>query len=299
MSEPRCGYLALVGRPNVGKSTLLNALLEERLVITADRPQTTRHAILGIRTEGSDQLLFVDTPGLHEGGRRALNRSMNRAARGALFDVDIVVMVVEAGRWGPADDYVLEQVKQAKGVPVLAINKIDYLPKRDALLPYLAAAAQRHSWADMVPIMAQRGENVPLLLSVLKGHLPPGPHHYDADAITDRSERFLVAELIREKLTRRLGDELPHQLSVEIERWSEGSEKREIHGAIWVERPGQRAIILGHQGSRIKEVGIEARREIEHRFGRPVRLELWVKVRSGWTDDLRALRQLGYDSEQS
>ena len=182
-------------------------------------------------------------------------------------------MVVEAGRWGSADDYVLEQVKQARGIPVLAINKIDALPKREALLPDLAQAAARHEWADLVPIMARRGENVPRLLSVLRGHLPPGPHHYEADALTDRSERFLVAEVIREKLTRRLGDELPHQLSVEIERWREGSDKREIHGAIWVERPGQRAIILGHQGSRIKEVGIEARQEIERRFGRPVRLE--------------------------
>jgi GTP-binding protein Era len=296
VAPTRCGYVALVGRPNVGKSTLLNRLVGEKLAITADRPQTTRHALLGIRTEGADQILYVDTPGLHAGERRALNRAMNRSARAAVADVDVVCMVVEAGRWTDGDDLVLELVRRARGAKLLVVNKADRVRPREALLPYLEACAGRAAWDELVPISALKGHNLDRLEACIRARLPEAPHLFEADELTDRSERFLVAELVREKLFRRLGDEVPHQLTVEIERWEDTPRGTLIHAAVLVEREGQKVIVLGRGGERIREVGIEARRDIERLLDRHVRLELWVKVRGGWSDDARMLRRLGYET---
>jgi GTP-binding protein Era len=288
--------VALVGRPNVGKSTLLNRLVGQKIAITADRPQTTRHAVLGIHTQGDDQILYVDTPGLHAGEKRALNRAMNRNARAALADVDVVVMLVEAGRWTEGDDFVLRLVEGARGAKILAINKADRIRPREALLPFMEACAARLAWDEIVPLSALNGENVDRLEGCLRARLPASPHLYGPDEITDRSERFLVAELVREKLFRRLGEEVPHQLTVDIDRWQEDARGLLIHATILVEREGQRAIVLGHQGERIKQVGIDARRDVEALLGRHVRLELWIKVRGGWSDDARMLRRLGLES---
>ena len=292
----RSGYVALVGRPNVGKSTLLNRLLGQKISITSARPQTTRHLLLGIRTDGADQLIFVDTPGLHGGEKRALNRVMNRAARSVFADVDIVCMLVEAQRWSEDDARVLDLLDGARGRRVLVINKADRVRPRELLLPFMDACSRRADFDAIVPISAKDGENVDALLGVLRERLPEAPHLYGEDEITDRSERFLVAEIVREKLVRRLGDELPHQLAVEIERWNEGNEGDDavhIHVAVLVERDSQRAIVIGQGGSRLKQVGIDARRDVETLLERHVRLELWVKVRGGWSDDDRMLRRLG------
>ncbi|MEE4300942.1 MAG: GTPase Era [Pseudomonadales bacterium] len=289
----RCGYVAFVGRPNVGKSTLLNRLIGQKVSITSSRPQTTRHVLLGIRTEGRDQIVFVDTPGLHRGGRRALNRAMNRAARSVFMDVDVVCMVVEALRWTEEDTHVLELVSQARGKRFLVVNKADRARPREKLLPFLQACAGRADFDEIVPLSALKGENVDALGGCIRAALPEAPHLFEADEFTDRSERFLVAEIVREKLMRRLGDELPHQLAVAVDRWHQVDDALEINLSVLVEREGQRAIVIGQGGERLKQVGIEARREIEALLGQHVRMELWVKVRGGWSDDDRMLRQLG------
>lgn len=289
----RCGYVAFVGRPNVGKSTLLNRLIGQKVSITSSRPQTTRHVLLGIHTEGQDQIVFVDTPGLHSGGKRAINRAMNRAARSVFMDVDVVCMLVEALRWTDEDSRVLELLAGARGKRFLIVNKADRARPRERLLPFLQACAQRAEFDEIIPLSALKGENVEALSACIRGALPEAPHLFEADEFTDRSERFLVAEIVREKLMRRLGDELPHQLAVAVDRWHRADDALEIHLSVLVEREGQRAIVIGHGGERLKQVGIEARREIEALLEVHVRLELWVKVRGGWSDDDRMLRQLG------
>ena len=261
--------------------------------ITSSRPQTTRHVLLGIHTEGPDQIVFVDTPGLHSGGRRALNRAMNRAARSVFTDVDVACMVVEALRWTGEDDRVLEQLATVRGRRFLVINKADRVKPRERLLPFLEACAARGAFDEIVPLSALKGENVEALRGCLRAALPEAPHLFAEDEFTDRSERFLVTEIVREKLVRRLGDELPHQLAVAVDRWEREDETLVIHLSILVEREGQRAIVIGRGGERLKEVGIEARREIEGLLAVHVRLELWVKVRGGWSDDDRMLRRLG------
>ncbi|MCH2099362.1 MAG: GTPase Era [Pseudomonadales bacterium] len=289
----RCGYVAFVGRPNVGKSTLLNALLGQKLSITSSRPQTTRHVLLGIRTEEADQMVFVDTPGLHSGEKRALNRAMNRAARSVFLDVDVVCMLIEAQRWTDEDARVFGMLEPVRGRKILVINKTDRVRPKERLLPFMQQCAERGGFDEIVPLSALKENNVDALLGCLRGALPAAPHLFGPDEFTDRSERFLVAELVREKLTRRLGDELPHQLAVSVERWEETETILVIHLSILVERDGQRAIVIGHGGERLKQVGIDARREVETLLDRRVRLELWVKVRGGWSDDDRMLRRLG------
>jgi len=289
----RCGYVAFVGRPNVGKSTLLNSLLGQKLSITSSRPQTTRHVLLGIRTEEADQTVFVDTPGLHSGEKRALNRAMNRAARSVFLDVDVVCMLVEALRWTDEDERVLGMLEPVRGRRILVINKTDRVRPKECLLPFMQQCAERGKFDEIVPLSALKDDNVDALLGCLRGALPEAPHLFGPDEFTDRSERFLVAELVREKLTRRLGDELPHQLAVSVERWEETEKILVIHLSILVERDGQRAIVIGHGGERLKQVGIDARRDVEELLDRRVRLELWVKVRGGWSDDYRMLRRLG------
>ncbi|MEM1189562.1 MAG: GTPase Era [Pseudomonadota bacterium] len=294
----RCGYAAIVGRPNVGKSTLLNHLLGQKLSITSRKPQTTRHQVLGIKTRGTSQILFVDTPGMHGGAKKALNRYMNRAASAALPGVDVVVMVVDRDAWRDDDQRVLDACL-ASGAPViLAVNKVDLEESPNALLPVLEGLAERADFAALVPLSALRGKNLDALEEAIVEHLPEGAWLFAADELTDRSTRFLVAEIVREKIMRQLGDELPYATAVEIDDYSEERGITHISATILVERKGQKAILIGRQGSRLRQLGIEARRDIEKLIGARVMLRLWVKVRSGWADDERALRSLGYSDHR-
>ncbi len=290
----RCGYVALAGRPNVGKSTLLNRVIGQKLSITSRRPQTTRHRLLGIKTLPHAQLLYVDTPGIHDFSGRAMNRHMNRAARAVLGEVDVVVLLVEALRWLPDDELVLRILEGVDCPVVAAVNKIDRLERLDALLPYLQELSGRREFSAVVPISASTGVNVPELEAVVEQLLPPGLPLFPEDQVTDRPERFLVAELVREKLFRKLARELPYGLTVEIESFRRAGNIVHIHALIWVERDSQKNIVIGKNGAVLKEVGRAARRDIEELLGNQVNLKLWVKVKEGWADDERALRSLGY-----
>lgn len=293
----RCGYIALVGRPNVGKSTLLNRLLGQKLSITADKPQTTRHRIVGIKTVEDAQLLYVDTPGLHTDARKAMNRYLNRAAGSALHDVDVIVMVVEAQKWTDDDQAVLDRLREASAPVFAVVNKVDRLKDKAALLPFLEALSQRFAFEEIVPVSAQTGSNVERLEQTLKERLPEGEPVYEADQLTDRSSRFLAAEMIREKLTRRLQRELPYALTVEIEQFKDVDGVLHIDGLIWVERDSQKSIVIGKSGAMLKEVGRQARADMEKMFGAKVYLRLWVKAKEGWSDDERSLKNLGYSDE--
>ena len=290
----RCGFVTVVGRPNVGKSTLVNRAVGRKLSITSSRPQTTRHRILGVVTCDTSQVIFVDTPGIHRGRRRALNRYMNRVATRSLVGVDLVLLVVEASGWVPDDDHILDAVA-AESVPaVLVLNKIDRIKSREAMLPVLADTARRHDFAAMVPVCARTGENLEHLRSVVESYMPVAPPVFAQEQFTDRSESFLVAEIVREKLIRRLGQELPHRLTVEIERFVEQRRRTLVNVLVWVERRQHKAIVIGKDGGRIRDAGTAARLEISRMLGRPVHLEIWVKVREGWSDDERALQSLGF-----
>lgn len=289
------GYVALVGRPNVGKSTLLNRILGQKVSITSRRPQTTRHRILGIKTGAQVQAVYVDTPGLHHGGKRAMNRYMNRAATDALQDVDVVVFVVEGTRWTDEDDLVLEKLRQLDCPVILAVNKVDRIPDKKQLLPYLQQVSARMEFAQIIPLSARQGSQVAELEHAVEALLPESTPFYPEDQVTDRSMRFMAAELVREKLFRKLGQELPYGITVEIEQFKEEDGLYRIHALVWVERDSQKAIVIGKQGALLREVGREARIDMEEAFGQKVFLELWVKVKEGWADDERALRSLGYD----
>ncbi|MDH1056649.1 GTPase Era [Aquipseudomonas alcaligenes] len=290
----RCGYVAIVGRPNVGKSTLLNHILGQKLAITSRKPQTTRHNMLGIKTEGEVQAVYVDTPGLHKHNDKALNRYMNRSASTALKDVDVVVFVVDRTRWTDEDQMVLEKVQHVQCPILLAVNKADRLEDKSELLPHLEWLASQLPQAEVVPISALHGQNLNTLERLVAEHLPESEHFYPEDQITDRSSRFLAAELIREKIMRQLGAELPYQITVEIEEFKQEGRVLHIHGLILVERDGQKKIIIGDKGERIKRIGQDARKDMETMFDSKVMLNLWVKVKGGWSDDERALRSLGY-----
>lgn len=290
----RCGYVAIVGRPNVGKSTLLNHILGQKLAITSRKPQTTRHNMLGIKTEGDIQAVYVDTPGLHKHNDKALNRYMNRSASTALKDVDVVVFVVDRTRWTDEDQLVLEKVQHVKCPILLAVNKADRLEDKSELLPHLNWLAEQLPQAEIVPISALQGQNLDTLEKLVGERLPESEHFYPEDQITDRSSRFLAAELIREKIMRQLGAELPYQITVEIEEFKQEGRILHIHGLILVERDGQKKIIIGDKGERIKRIGQDARKDMEIMFDSKVMLNLWVKVKGGWSDDERALRSLGY-----
>jgi len=298
MEETFTGTVAVVGRPNVGKSTLVNRLIGERVCITASRPQTTRHRILGIVTRGSRQVAFVDTPGIHGGARRELNRVLNRAAAAALTDVDAVVFVT-AGRWNEDDERVCRRLEETGDVPVIAVlNQVDRVSDKRSLLPRLEELQRRLSPVAVVPLSARTGDNVEALWSELEPLIPVGEHRFDADALTDRSQRFLAAELVREQLVRRLGEELPYATTVEIERFEPMDDGRTaIDAVIWVEREGQKAIVIGAGGRQLKAVGSSARQHMQRLFGTGIHLQLWVKVRPDWSNDVRALRQLGYETE--
>jgi GTPase len=291
---PRFGQVALVGRPNVGKSTLLNRVVGQKVSIVTRRPQTTRHRILGVMSHKQDQIVFVDTPGMHLGRRGALNRYMNRVAEGALDDVDLVLFMVEAKRWTDEDENVLSLVKNHECRTALVVNKIDKLRSRSELLPFIDECSRRHEFSDIMPLSAERGENVDRALDAICEHLPTGEAGFPPDQITDRSVRFLASEMVREKLTRRLGDELPYGLGVEIEEFDEQPHVTRIGAVIWIERSSHKPIIIGKQGALLKSVGVEARADIEAMIERKVYLRLWVKVREGWSDSERLLHRLGY-----
>jgi GTP-binding protein Era len=297
-SAHRAGFAALVGRPNVGKSTLLNALLERKLSIVTPKPQTTRHRILGILTRPSYQIALVDTPGLHEGQRRMLNQYMNRSASASLADADVVVFVVEALRWTDEDERVLDRVRRAGRPTILVVNKVDRVQPRERLLPQLDELGRRYEFAAVVPLSARRRDNLAALPDVIARALPESPPLFPPEQYTDRSERFRAAEIIREKLTLRLQDELPYGLAVEVEQLEDLDDGRlGIHAVIWVERPGQKAIVIGEGGALLKEIGRAARLDLNRLYGRRVHLELWVKVRENWADSAAALRSFGYEGE--
>lgn len=294
MTEFCSGYVALVGRPNVGKSTIMNHMIGQKISITSRRPQTTRHRILGIKTDEDVQIVFVDTPGLHAKQPRAMNRYLNRAATDSLKDVDVVVFVVEGTRWQDDDEWVLEKLKRLSCPVIVAINKIDRVEDKETLLPFMQKLAEQGDFSAIIPICARRSEHLDDLETAIRKHLPVSAPFYPEDQITDRSERFLAAELVREKLFRKLGDEIPYGLTVEIERFKDEGKLFHIHALIWVEKSSQKPIVIGHKGALLKAVGKEAREDMQKVFDRKVFLQLWVKVKEGWADDNRALRSLGY-----
>jgi len=293
----RCGFIALIGRPNTGKSTLLNRLVGQKLSITSRRPQTTRHRIIGIKTLAGAQLIYVDTPGLHRYSGRAMNRHMNRTATLALRDVDVVVFLVEGLRWTPDDDLVLSELERVDCPVILAVNKVDLIDDKQTLLPGLQALSRKRGFAHIIPLSARKGDNVAELETCVEALLPVGAPFFPEDQVTDRSERFLVAERIREKLFRQLARELPYGLSVEVERFRRERHSIHIHALIWVDRQSQKTIVIGKQGAVLREVGQQARIEIEKMLDSKVNLKLWVKVKEGWADDERALKSLGYSDE--
>ncbi|MBV5308939.1 GTPase Era [Chromatium okenii] len=296
-SPRRCGYVAIVGRPNVGKSTLLNRILGQKIAITSHKAQTTRHAILGIKTSAEGQILFVDTPGIHQRGANALNRYLNRAALATLTDTNLALFVVEALRWTAEDGKALAAIATA-GVPVIAvINKVDRLANKQALLPYLQMLAQRHSFVALIPVSATNGEQITVLEQAVIAALPESELLFPEDQLTDRSERFFAAELVREQLMQRYGEELPYCTSVEIERFEQMNGRYQIHALIWVERSTQKAIIIGKQGEALKATASQARQEMQKLFDCPVHLEVWVKIKKSWSSDEAAIAGLGYSED--
>ena len=290
----RCGLIAIVGRPNVGKSTLLNALVGQKVSITSSKAQTTRHRITGIRSVGDAQFVFVDTPGFQTRHGAALHRALNRTVQTVLADVDVVLLVVEAGRFGPADERVLALVPEGKAT-LLVANKLDTVKRRADLAPWLQSMQARHAFAEFVPLSAQRSGDADRLLEIVRPYLPVQPWLHDADALTDRSERFLASEIVREKLFRLTGDELPYTSTVVIDRYEEEGLLHKISASIVVERDAHKGMIIGAGGARLKRIGSEARQELETLLGSKVHLELFVKVRSGWADDDAHLRSYGYE----
>ena len=293
----RCGYVALLGRPNVGKSTLLNAMIGVRLSIVSHRPQTTRHRILGISTKPEGQILYVDTPGLHRGGKRAMNRSLNRAARAAISEVNLAVQVIEAGRWTDEDAAMYAALAEQPDVPkLLAINKVDLQKDKTAMLPFVADLMQKHPFDDVYYVSALKSKGLAGLEKGILKRLPEQAAMYAEDEITDRSERFLASEMVREQLMLRLDQELPYATTVEIEAFQDRPDGiAEVHAVIWVERDGQKAIVIGEGGAQLKAIGTSARKAMEHMFERKVFLKLWVKVREGWADDENLLKRFGYE----
>jgi len=295
----RCGYIAIVGRPNVGKSTLLNHILGQKLSITSRKPQTTRHNILGIKTDKDTQYIFVDTPGVHNDHKKALNRYMNRAVTTAIRDVDAIVFLVDKTQWLPEDELVAKRLRDSKVPVIVAANKVDQLDDKAVLLPHLQHLMEVCNATEVIPVSALQNQNLDRLLEVIRGFLPEDDHFYEEDQITNKSSRFLAAEIIREKITRQLGDELPYEMAVEIESFKEESSPKgtviHIHALILVEREGQKRILIGDKGARLKQIGQQSRQDMEALFGAKVMLKTWAKVKSGWSDDERALRSLGYD----
>ena len=291
----RCGYIAVVGRPNVGKSTLINTIIGEKVSITSKKPQTTRNRVLGVVTNERAQFVFVDTPGFQTKYGNALIRGMNRSVRSTLGETDAVVLVIESGGWKPADEKVLELINpQAKNV-ILAINKVDLMHERDALLPLMAQSMQKFPFAAIVPVSAEKGKQVDDLMAEIEKLLPENPPFFDPGIYTDKSPRFLAAEIIREKAFRLLGDELPYGIAVTIDKWVEDDKRAEIIATLIVEREAHKGIVIGAQGEKLREISRLARMDIGQMLDKNVYLEVWVRVRKGWNDDARALKTLGYE----
>ena len=296
MSEMRCGFVAVVGRPNVGKSTLINAVMGTKVSIVTAKPQTTRHRILAVYTTEDVQIVFVDTPGLHRKAGKAMNRMMNRTAANALADADLVLFVSEAGRWTDEDGDVLRRLQANPATVIAVLNKVDLVHPKEKLLQVIAETSERHEFADILPVSAKKHDNLDTLLSLIPNYLPESPQLFPDDMRTDRSVEFHAAEVIREKLTLSLHQELPYGLTVQIERFEVETERTTINAIIWVERDSQKGIVVGKGGSVLKRVGRAARLELKQSLGRPVHLELWVKVKDNWADSEKDLLSLGYES---
>ncbi len=292
-----CGYVVLIGRPNVGKSTLMNHMLGQKISITSRKPQTTRHRILGINTTDAGQIIYMDTPGMHQVEKKALNRYLNKTADTTLLGVDIVVWLIDSLSWYEFDAVIFKKLESA-GLPViLAVNKIDKVKDKDSILTFFSEAQKKFPFKEMLPVSALKGTNLDTLESILLKQLPERGLIYPEDQITDRPERFLAAEIVREKLTRRLGDELPYSMTVEIERYEEQQKITKIYAVVWVERSSQKNIVIGAQGEMLKKVGTDARMDIEKLIGKKVYLQIWVKVKIGWANNERALQSLGFSDE--
>ena len=291
----RCGYVAIIGKPNVGKSTLLNCILGQKVSITSPKPQTTRTAILGINTKGPLQVIYMDTPGLHNAEQRAMNRYMNRMASSVIPDANLILFMIEAGVWTDADDGALQRLEHSQSPVILVINKVDQLKSKALLLPFIEKVKTKYAFQDIFPLSARKADNVAALEDEIARYIPEGPHFFPDDQITDKTARFQVAEVIREKLMHATGQEVPYSTSVEIEEFKVEDDLVTIGAIIWVEREGQKAIVIGKKGDVLKRIGIEARRDIERIVRQKVFLRLWVKVKDKWTDDERALKSLGYD----
>lgn len=290
----RTGYLAVIGRPNVGKSTLMNCLVGAKVSITSKKAQTTRHRIHGVLTTADNQFIFVDTPGFQTSHTNALNRLMNRSVISSFADVDVILLVIEAGRWGAGEETLMAMLPTEKPI-ILVINKIDRLADKAKLLPFIAQVSALHTFNEIVPLSAEKGVGTEALLAAVAKYLPVMPPIFDADDITDRSERFLAAEILREKLFRNLGEELPYGLAVEIEKFEQEGELRRIFAAIIVDRSAHKVMVIGKEGERLKRISTDARKDMEKLFGGKVWLEAWIKVKTGWADDERALKSLGYE----
>ena len=291
----RCGYVALVGRPNVGKSTLLNHVLGQKISITSRKPQTTRRNLIGVDTQHQNQAIYVDTPGIHQQTERELNRYMVSNATSALSDVDLLVVLIEGGKTTPADEHVLNLVAAHEAPKFAVLSKVDLIKDKTALLPQIQALGERSLFDEIVPLSALKEDGVERFREHVFDRLPLGPHFFADDEVTDQPERFLVAEIVREKLMRQLGDEIPHSATVVVEHFKHGDKVIDIHADIVVERDGQKRIVIGKQGSRLRLIGQESRKDIELMLDHQVMLHLWVKVRKGWTNSALHMRNLGYD----
>lgn len=295
MNKTLCGYVALIGRPNVGKSTLLNRILGQKISITSCKPQTTRHQILGVKTAAHQQMIFVDTPGMHRNEVKAINRVMNRAADSVLKTVDVIVWLVDQ-HWTAEEERIIQKLSQCKLPVILAVNKVDTVKDKKQLLPYLEQVAAKYDFVDVIPLSVKHGQQVDVLEKRLASFMPSMPFLFAEDQVTDRTERFLAAEIIREKFMRFLGQELPYSVTVEIDLFKENEDGLlNISATILVERNSQKAMIIGKGGSKLKEIGREARLDMKRAFEQKVFLQLWVKVKSGWSDNERALKSLGYE----
>lgn len=291
-----CGFVTLVGRPNVGKSSILNAILREKVSITCFKPQTTRHAVQGIKTVDTHQTVYVDTPGLHLGGKRALNRQMNQAARHALLDVNAVVFVIEALKFTDEDAAVCQQLENVSVPIIIAVNKVDLVPDKTQLLGFMQELSEKLPQAQLMPVSAKKRVQIDVLESTLLTFLPESPFYYPPEQTRQYQDKFYFSEFIREKLLWTLGNELPYAVTVEIEKVEEKPEITHIHALIWVEREGQKAIVVGEKGHQLKDIGMRARKDLERFLGKKLCLKLWVKVKKNWSDDVHALRELGYVS---
>jgi GTP-binding protein Era len=300
-ADYQAGFAAVIGRPNVGKSTIMNELLGQKLSITSHKPQTTRHRIHGIHTTDQHQIVYVDTPGMHLGGQKSINQYMNRAAKSAFADVDVILFVVEAGRWTDEDQAVANQLKGIDIPVVVVVNKIDKFKNKEALFPYIQQVSEKVQMDSLIPVSAYQKNGLERIVETVLKHLPKQPPIFPEDYITDRSTRFLAAEIIREKLMRTLGDEVPYGATVEIEEFKYDDQEGRwvIHALILVERPGQKKIVIGKKGEQIKKMGTQARKDLVALLDARVHLELWVKVKENWSDDARALASLGYTEDYS